>query len=262
MFEDIVAKLVKLGLKEYEAKVYAALVGLGEGTARQIHEVSGVPRPRVYDVLEELAKKGFVEVRHGTPVCYKAVDPGKVISKLREDFVATAQEVRIELEKFSLDVIRKTSPIWYVKGEWSIRSRVEDLIERVDRELIVLCNKTDLLKDIAGKIREISYMKTVTCLVVDGGREPADLGNADVREPVEIGGFISEVFQGKVFRDSIEIDSVEYRVECLFIADGKESILIYEANGERMAIIIKLPIITFIQRAFLEGIVSSSRKIS
>jgi sugar-specific transcriptional regulator TrmB len=262
MFEDVVTKLVRLGLREYEAKVYAALVGLGEGTARQIHEASGVPRPRVYDVLEELSMKGFVEVRHGTPVSYKAVEPSKVISKLREDFVATSQEVVVELEKLNLDSVRKASPIWYVRGRWSIKSRVEDLIERVDRELIVLCNKTDLLKEFSGKIREISYEKSVICLMVRGDKELIkQLGNADVRELVEIGDFISEVFQGRAFRGVIEVDGVKYVVEYLFIADGKESMLIYEVNGERMAISIKLPIITFIQRIFLKRIIDSSRRI-
>jgi sugar-specific transcriptional regulator TrmB len=262
MFEDVVTKLVRLGLREYEAKVYAALVGLGEGTARQIHEASGVPRPRVYDVLEELSMKGFVEVRHGTPVSYKAVEPSKVISKLREDFVATSQEVVVELEKLNLDSVRKASPIWYVRGRWSIKSRVEDLIERVDRELIVLCNKTDLLKEFSGKIREISYEKSVICLMVRGDKELIkQLGNADVRELVEIGDFINEVFQGRAFRGVIEVDGVKYVVEYLFIADGKESMLIYEVNGERMAISIKLPIITFIQRIFLKRIIDSSRRI-
>ncbi len=262
MFEDVVTKLVRLGLREYEAKVYAALVGLGEGTARQIHEASGVPRPRVYDVLEELSMKGFVEVRHGTPVSYKAVEPSKVISKLREDFVATSQEVVVELEKLNLDSVRKASPIWYVRGRWSIKSRVEDLIERVDRELIVLCNKTDLLKEFSGKIREISYEKSVICLMVRGDKELIkQLGNADVRELVEIGDFINEVFQGRAFRGVIEVDGVKYVVEYLFIADGKESMLIYEVNGERMAISIKLPIITFIQRMFLKRIIDSSRRI-
>ncbi|WP_246269864.1 helix-turn-helix domain-containing protein [Methanofollis tationis] len=45
--DQIVRDLVALGMKEYEAKVYAALVGIGEGNAREIHIASGVPRPRV-----------------------------------------------------------------------------------------------------------------------------------------------------------------------------------------------------------------------
>jgi len=51
MQEGIVEGLRKLGLTEYEAKAYAALVGMGEASAREVHELSGVPRTRIYDIL-------------------------------------------------------------------------------------------------------------------------------------------------------------------------------------------------------------------
>ena len=60
--DDLVRNLTTLGLTEYEARVYAALVGIGEGSARQVHEASGVPRPRVYDIAEGLAEIGRAHV--------------------------------------------------------------------------------------------------------------------------------------------------------------------------------------------------------
>jgi len=54
----MIENLKKLGLSEYEAKVYVTLVGLGKATARE-NEASGVPRTRVYDVIEKLAFQGF-----------------------------------------------------------------------------------------------------------------------------------------------------------------------------------------------------------
>ncbi|MCX6668476.1 MAG: TrmB family transcriptional regulator, partial [Methanothrix sp.] len=67
MKDGLVDGLRKLGLTEYEAKTYAALVGLGEATARGVHEKSGVPRTRIYDILRDLEGKGFVEFIHGSP---------------------------------------------------------------------------------------------------------------------------------------------------------------------------------------------------
>ncbi len=72
-----IENLVLLGLKEYEAKIYVALVGLGEANVRRIHEVSGVPRPRVYDVLNELAAKGFINIRQGSPLMYSCSSAGQ-----------------------------------------------------------------------------------------------------------------------------------------------------------------------------------------
>lgn len=258
---DAVAKLMKLGLREYEARVYAALLGLGEGTARQVHDASGVPRPRVYDVLEELAKNGFVEVRQGTPTCYRALEPSLVVSRLKEDIVTTADEVVRDLQESRLDTVERISPIWYARGEWSARSKLEDLIGRASEELVMLWYDTSLLKGIAEKVREASHEKTIVCVVVDGGRELVGrLGNTDLREPVEF-DLMKELFQDKTFKGRIKTDEVEYRLRCLAVADGKESALVYEANAEKMAVTIRLPIITFIQRTFLRELINNSNKL-
>jgi sugar-specific transcriptional regulator TrmB len=258
---DVIAKLMKLGLREYEARVYAALLGLGEGTARQVHDASGVPRPRVYDVLEELAKNGFVEVRQGTPTCYKALEPSLVVSRLKEDIVTAADEVVRDLEESRLGTVERISPIWYARGEWSMRSKLEDLIGRASKELVMLWYDTSLLKGIAERVREASHEKTIVCLVVDGGRELIGrLGNTDLREVVEL-DLLKELFQDKTFNGRIKTDGVEYRLKCLAVADSKEAVLVYEANAEKMAVTIRLPIITFIQRAFLGGLISSSNEL-
>ena len=74
-----------LGLKGSEARIYVALTGLGEANVRRIHEVSGVPRPRVYDVLKALDEKGFIEIQQGSPLMYRALPPDIVVSFLKRD---------------------------------------------------------------------------------------------------------------------------------------------------------------------------------
>ncbi|MCU0861535.1 MAG: helix-turn-helix domain-containing protein, partial [Methanomassiliicoccales archaeon] len=54
--------LMRLGFSEYEAKAYVAMVSIGEGGIAEISQQSGIPRSRVYDVMERLALKGFAEV--------------------------------------------------------------------------------------------------------------------------------------------------------------------------------------------------------
>ena len=54
---DIVRKLMLLGFSEYEARILATLAIIGPATAREIHEYSGIPRPKIYDILRKLTKK-------------------------------------------------------------------------------------------------------------------------------------------------------------------------------------------------------------
>ena len=49
MDEELVRRLKKFGMNEYEAKVYAALFGLRVASAREIHEFTQIPRGRVYE---------------------------------------------------------------------------------------------------------------------------------------------------------------------------------------------------------------------
>jgi DNA-binding MarR family transcriptional regulator len=53
---------MKLGLTEYEARIYSVLVKLGPKKAGEISFFSKVPRPKTYGALRELQRKGLIEV--------------------------------------------------------------------------------------------------------------------------------------------------------------------------------------------------------
>ena len=59
--------LQELGLKQYEAKSFVALSRLPSGTAKEMSEVSEVPRTRIYDAIRVLESKGLVEIQHSNP---------------------------------------------------------------------------------------------------------------------------------------------------------------------------------------------------
>jgi HTH-type transcriptional regulator, sugar sensing transcriptional regulator len=52
--ESVVEKLQHVGLTEYEAKAYLGLINTHFSTATQVSERSGVPRTKIYSVLESL----------------------------------------------------------------------------------------------------------------------------------------------------------------------------------------------------------------
>ena len=49
---QLIRNLEKLGLTENEAKAYIGLVSLREATAREIHELTNVPRAKIYEILK------------------------------------------------------------------------------------------------------------------------------------------------------------------------------------------------------------------
>lgn len=58
-------KLRELGLTEYQAKAYLALLRLGRGTAAELARVTDVPRNKLYPVMQQLNQLGIVETAVG-----------------------------------------------------------------------------------------------------------------------------------------------------------------------------------------------------
>ena len=240
MQEGIVEGLRKLGLTEYEAKAYATLVGMGEATAREVHELSGVPRTRIYDILRDLGGKGFVEFVQGSPTYYRAVEPDRVMERLRDEMVACIDRSTSELLSLNLEA-HGSSPVWCVRSEWGINNRIRDFLSKVERELIVFCRSPDLLTEHRAEMKKVAGLRI----------------KVDRKEKFEGLGFeVQEMKEGseRFFKDYI-IDGTSNSIDGLMIADDRSSIVIGTVGGERLAVIIRLPVVAMLQKAVWESLV-------
>ena len=95
---SVVAKLLQLGLTEYEAKAYLALLSTHLSTATQVSEKSGVPRTRIYQVLESLQQEGWIRVYSGVPLLFRAVEPVRIFEKVKEDYAELLENVKTTLK--------------------------------------------------------------------------------------------------------------------------------------------------------------------
>ncbi|MCU0630482.1 MAG: TrmB family transcriptional regulator [Methanoregulaceae archaeon] len=261
--DQAIENLARLGLKEYEAKIYVALVGLGEANVRSIHEVSGVPRPRIYDVLNALDAKGFIEIRQGSPLMYQAVRPDIVVAFLKKDLDTAASESVTALEALSVDARQNYSPIWYVHSDWTIQRNLERLVEGVARSLIVLCFNKETLEKFQGPVLSIAKEREVRILFPKGGAEGVFIRDG-IRyfEATQVRDFFGENVFDKVFSVPINREGAIFRLECILIADDEESMLIYTQDGNRMAVIITLPFITCVQSRLFSEMIEHAHELS
>jgi predicted transcriptional regulator len=260
--DNLIQNLTRLGLKEYESRVYAALVGIGEGNARQIHEASGVPRPRVYDIAEGLAKMGFVSVRRGTPHLYVPVEPAVVVHQLKSGTEQAAVDAIRELESLSLDARTKHSPIWYVQGDWSIQRHVGSLVAGIQKDMAVVCMDYTRIGEFSRLIVDASADHPVSIVLPNGKRGIARmLGSASLHVPTSFCEFFQENIFQKIFQGPITMDGSSFMLEYLFLADDRVCIIIYSQNGVRSAVIITLPFIAFVQRQYVNKMIAHSERI-
>ncbi len=96
--KNVVELLQKVGLTEYEAKTYLALLNTHLCTATWASEKSGVPRTKIYTVLEALRDKGWVKVYSGVPLLFKANQPAAVFDRVKDDYALFLDSVQSTLK--------------------------------------------------------------------------------------------------------------------------------------------------------------------
>ena len=96
--DSVVEQLLQLGLTEYEAKAYTALLNTHLCTATRASEKSSVPRTRIYQVLESLQRKGWGRVYSGVPLLFKAVEPAIVFENVKENYADLLESVKTTLK--------------------------------------------------------------------------------------------------------------------------------------------------------------------
>lgn len=128
----------RLGLTSYEAKVFIALHRLGSGTARDVANVTDVPRSQVYSVAESLEDRGLLEVQQSSPIRYRPVSLEEARETLRNRFEREQKRAfaYVETVKQEAGTEETQEDIWTVRNRDRIDNRVVDLLSRADERIV------------------------------------------------------------------------------------------------------------------------------
>jgi sugar-specific transcriptional regulator TrmB len=134
--------LRELGLTDYEARAYLALLEKGVLIASQVSEYSEVPYSKVYETLTSLEKKGWIETEHGRPARYYPRAPSEALATMKlhlEDRVKTWEKTILdELEPFyERREIREKPDIWILRGEFNTLAKLKEMMEKTKNELMI-----------------------------------------------------------------------------------------------------------------------------
>lgn len=142
----------ELGLTSYEARLLVALIRVGEATAAQLSQLSGVSRPNVYLRLEALANRGLAEPRQGKVTRWVSPGATEVVNRLRalndEKLIKARSQIarccdaaRRVLDELGPEMPRVPAP--YVKllsSELQSSVLYERLMTEVEDDVLV-CNR-------------------------------------------------------------------------------------------------------------------------
>lgn len=138
--EQVIKQLKKLGFNEYEAKSYAALVKLGKTNAYQVSKVSGVPRARIYDILNNLCERGIAltEEIDGS-VFYQSISIDKFIEDTTKDFNHTISDIGRYLKQIEQAGDTNESKVATIKNKDAILNMCMQLIEQAKERIVISC---------------------------------------------------------------------------------------------------------------------------
>jgi sugar-specific transcriptional regulator TrmB len=126
--------LTQLGLEENEAKIYLALLELGETTVIPLSKRAVLPRTTCYFLSDKMARKGLIsQTVRGAHTYLSAASPEKIkeLAILREQEAKIQRELAEKLIPKLLGLAEQTPEkpkIQYFSGKQGLRTIFEDLL--------------------------------------------------------------------------------------------------------------------------------------
>lgn len=140
---DRLEKMMEYGLTEYEARTYLALLHLGVASARDVANLSRVPRTKIYSVLDDLHAKQLAEIIPERPKKYGVVPFDSYLRQFEREYKAKLAKIE-EDKKFLMAAfsskdapgVDKAGSFQVLKGRKNVLNRKYEMVGRADREVI------------------------------------------------------------------------------------------------------------------------------
>ncbi|GAB4430696.1 MAG: hypothetical protein OHK0015_16230 [Chloroflexi bacterium OHK40] len=140
---NLLEQLAALGLTEYEAKVYLALLSEHPATGYQLSKSSGVPRSMVYEALGRLEARGAaLKSEDEKATLYRPVSPAVLLDRYEREARERAASLRAEL--LPLYNQEESGRLWNFSGRREALAYAGELIDGVTRELMLVLTDADV----------------------------------------------------------------------------------------------------------------------
>lgn len=136
MENKVLDTLKNLNFTEYEAKAYLALLEESPLTGYAVAKRSGVPRSKIYEVLDSLALRGDILVSHSNTPQYVPLSAKELIKNRRVKAEQHFKLAEKSLEQFNHSA-RNRENIWNITGYNEIIEKVKECISSAERRILI-----------------------------------------------------------------------------------------------------------------------------
>ena len=142
MSEKIKIMLRRVGLTDYEADAYLLLMEKGALTAKQISYGAQIPYSKVYQVLNSLEKKGWIESARKRPSRYFPKSPETALKTAKAAFENEWLQIEKTITDELLPIYEKLKTkekydVWILRGALNIISKFKEMTKKCRQEMLI-----------------------------------------------------------------------------------------------------------------------------
>jgi sugar-specific transcriptional regulator TrmB len=133
-----ISKLTQLGLSEYEARAYIALLKENPSSAYEIAKNSGIPTSKIYEVIRRLEQRELIQPIHGerSRRLFVPVSPDEFIQNFKSIIEDNLEALRAELK--GVKVGMDTSYTWHIKDYDSLILKAKRMFDTAQKTVLLL----------------------------------------------------------------------------------------------------------------------------
>jgi sugar-specific transcriptional regulator TrmB len=133
-----ISKLTRLGLTEYEAKAYTALLKENPATAYEIAKISGIPTSKIYEVFNKLETREMVQSIYGESrrKLFMPISPDEFVDNYRSTVDENLNAVKSELSDVKTGV--DTTYTWHIKEYDNLIIKARRMLKTARESVLLL----------------------------------------------------------------------------------------------------------------------------
>lgn len=151
---SIEESLQALGFTKNDSKVLLTLCKYKILSPADIAKNSGVDRARVYDSLNRLIERGFIQkepVKRGAN--YQVIPIEKIFQSIREEYSRLIDKTHLledEISELEIDSEESEPRVWSINSKEKIRKKIKELITLADKRLFFIITPDLLMEELGG----------------------------------------------------------------------------------------------------------------
>ena len=151
---SIEESLQSLGFTKNDSKVLLTLCKYKILSPADIAKNSGVDRARVYDSLNRLIERGFIQkepVKRGAN--YQVIPIEKIFQSIREEYSRLIDKTHLledEISDLEVDTEESEPRVWSINSKDKIRKKIKELINLADNRIFFIITPDLLMDELGG----------------------------------------------------------------------------------------------------------------